>query len=63
MGQLGKDIHQIAIGQPEEIATVAVFLASDDSSLVSGVELFVDGGTAHVGASFTKGQRERRQWL
>jgi NAD(P)-dependent dehydrogenase (short-subunit alcohol dehydrogenase family) len=34
------------IGQPEEIATVALFLASNDSSFVNGIELFVDGGTA-----------------
>jgi len=32
------------MGQPEEIATVALFLASDDSSFVNGVELSVDGG-------------------
>ena len=31
-------------GRPEEIATVALFLASDDSSDVNGVELAVDGG-------------------
>lgn len=36
------------IGRPEEIATVALFLASDDSSFVNGIELFVDGGTAQV---------------
>jgi NAD(P)-dependent dehydrogenase (short-subunit alcohol dehydrogenase family) len=36
------------IGRPEEIATVALFLASDDSSFVNGVELFVDGGTAQI---------------
>ena len=36
------------MGQPEEIATVALFLASDDSSYVNGVELFVDGGMAAV---------------
>jgi NAD(P)-dependent dehydrogenase (short-subunit alcohol dehydrogenase family) len=36
------------IGQPEEIATVALFLASDDSSFITGIELFVDGGTAQV---------------
>lgn len=36
------------IGRPEEIATVALFLASSDSSFVNGVELFVDGGVAQV---------------
>jgi NAD(P)-dependent dehydrogenase (short-subunit alcohol dehydrogenase family) len=36
------------LGRPEEIATVALFLASSDSSFVNGIELFVDGGTAQV---------------
>jgi NAD(P)-dependent dehydrogenase (short-subunit alcohol dehydrogenase family) len=36
------------IGQPDEIAKAAVFLASDDSSYITGIELFVDGGTAQV---------------
>ena len=36
------------MGRPEEIATVALFLASDDSSFVNGVELCVDGGTAQI---------------
>jgi NAD(P)-dependent dehydrogenase (short-subunit alcohol dehydrogenase family) len=36
------------IGQPEEVAKGALFLASDDSSFVTGTLLFVDGGwTAH----------------
>jgi len=34
------------MGNPDEIAKAAVFLASDDSSFVTGIELFVDGGFA-----------------
>jgi NAD(P)-dependent dehydrogenase (short-subunit alcohol dehydrogenase family) len=36
------------VARPEEIARVAVFLASDDASFVNGVELFADGGQAQV---------------
>ena len=36
------------VGDPDEIAKAAVFLASDDGSFVAGVELFVDGGMAQV---------------
>lgn len=36
------------MGRPEEIATAALFLASDDSTYVNGVELAVDGGTSAV---------------
>ena len=36
------------VGTPEEIAKAVVFLASDDSSYITGTELFVDGGFAQV---------------
>ena len=36
------------VGHPDEIAKPVVFLASDDSSFITGIELFVDGGFAQV---------------
>ena len=36
------------IGQPDDVAKAAVFLASDDAAFITGVELFADGGIAQV---------------
>ena len=36
------------MGSPDEIAKVVSFLASDESSFVTGIELFVDGGMAQI---------------
>jgi NAD(P)-dependent dehydrogenase (short-subunit alcohol dehydrogenase family) len=36
------------MGEPDEVAKAAVFLASDDSSFVTGIELFVDGGRGQI---------------
>src|SRR5699024_888855 len=46
--QLQASIPSGVFGRPEEVASVALFLASDDSSFVNGVELSVDGGTSAI---------------
>jgi NAD(P)-dependent dehydrogenase (short-subunit alcohol dehydrogenase family) len=46
--QMRSMIPRQELGRPEEIATVALFLASDDSSFVNGRELCVDGGLAQI---------------
>src|SRR4028119_2118393 len=43
-----KNIPLGRVGTPDEIAKAVVFLASDDSSFVNGIELFVDGGMAQI---------------
>lgn len=36
------------MGSPDEVAKAASFLASDDGSYITGIELFVDGGMAQI---------------
>jgi NAD(P)-dependent dehydrogenase (short-subunit alcohol dehydrogenase family) len=46
--ELAKTVPLARLGDPDEIARAVSFLASDDSSYVNGVELFVDGGVAQI---------------
>ncbi|CAF1338180.1 unnamed protein product [Adineta steineri] len=45
---LTADVPMNRLGTSDEIAKAAVFLASDDSSYITGIELFVDGGYAQI---------------
>jgi NAD(P)-dependent dehydrogenase (short-subunit alcohol dehydrogenase family) len=47
-GYLASTVPLGRMGRPEEIASAAVFLASAESSFVTGTELYVDGGTNQV---------------
>ncbi|MBQ1091895.1 SDR family NAD(P)-dependent oxidoreductase [Streptomyces sp. B93] len=55
MGAAGPVIDQVVdavhlgrLADPEEIASAALFLASDAASFITGAELFADGGHSHV---------------
>jgi NAD(P)-dependent dehydrogenase (short-subunit alcohol dehydrogenase family) len=46
--QFAKNVPLGRLGDPDEIAKAVSFLASDEASYVSGIELFVDGGVAQI---------------
>ncbi|SFR96665.1 NAD(P)-dependent dehydrogenase, short-chain alcohol dehydrogenase family [Granulicella pectinivorans] len=46
--QMASMVPMGRVGEADEIAKAAVFLACEDSSFVAGIELFVDGGAAQV---------------
>jgi NAD(P)-dependent dehydrogenase (short-subunit alcohol dehydrogenase family) len=48
LDQMASELPLGRVADPDEIASVALFLASDESSFVTGVELFADGGQAQV---------------
>jgi NAD(P)-dependent dehydrogenase (short-subunit alcohol dehydrogenase family) len=48
MGMMAQGVPLARIGEPDEIAAAALFLASDEASFVNGIEFFVDGGHAQV---------------
>jgi NAD(P)-dependent dehydrogenase (short-subunit alcohol dehydrogenase family) len=48
IAQIVSTIPMGRMGKPDEIAKAALFLASDDSSFITGIELFVDGGRAQI---------------
>jgi len=46
--ELAKSVPLGRLGDPDEIAKAVSFLASDEASYISGIELFVDGGIAQI---------------
>ena len=48
MKALASTIVMGRLGKPQELAKAVTFLASDDASFITGIELFVDGGAAQV---------------
>jgi NAD(P)-dependent dehydrogenase (short-subunit alcohol dehydrogenase family) len=48
IARIASTIPMGRMGTAEEIAKAALFLASDDSSFVTGIELFVDGGRGQI---------------
>ncbi|MFD4620975.1 SDR family oxidoreductase [Streptomyces sp. NPDC058475] len=48
IAKIASTIPMGRMGEPDEVAKAALFLASDDSSFVTGIELFVDGGRAQI---------------
>ena len=48
LDQVASEVPLGRVADPDEIANVALFLASDESSFVTGIELFADGGQAQV---------------
>jgi NAD(P)-dependent dehydrogenase (short-subunit alcohol dehydrogenase family) len=46
--QMSASIPLRRVGTPDEVAKAMVFLASDDSSYITGIELAVDGGMNQV---------------
>jgi NAD(P)-dependent dehydrogenase (short-subunit alcohol dehydrogenase family) len=48
IAKIASTIPMGRMGEADEVAKAALFLASDDSSFITGIELFVDGGRAQV---------------
>src|SRR6267143_930799 len=48
VSEIGGNVTVEGLGQPADIAKVALFLASDDSSFVTGIDLSIDGGLAQI---------------
>jgi NAD(P)-dependent dehydrogenase (short-subunit alcohol dehydrogenase family) len=48
MARITSTVPMGRVGDPDEVAKTALFLASEDSSFITGIELFVDGGRAQV---------------
>jgi len=46
--RLGGAVPMKRMGEPEEVARAVLFLASQEASFITGVDLYVDGGTLEL---------------
>lgn len=58
LAEIAKDIPMGRLGNPEDVAYAALFLASDESSYITGAELNIDGGIL-AGSSASPGQKDK----
>jgi 3(or 17)beta-hydroxysteroid dehydrogenase len=58
LAQVAKDIPMHKLGTPEDVAYAALFLASDESKYITGIELTVDGGILAGSSASPKREKE-----
>jgi 3(or 17)beta-hydroxysteroid dehydrogenase len=59
IAQIAHDIPMGRLGQPEDVADAVVFLASDESKYITGIELVIDGGIL-AGSSASPGKKSKK---
>jgi 3(or 17)beta-hydroxysteroid dehydrogenase len=59
ISQIASDIPMGRLGQPEDVANAVLFLASDESKYITGIELVIDGGIL-AGSSASPGKKSKR---
>lgn len=59
IAQIASDIPMGRLGQPEDVADAVLFLASEESKYITGIELVIDGGIL-AGSSASPGKKSKK---